>query len=96
MSVYEHIERNAFVSLRNVAPGRHIVCEQGALWITYGVEAVDILLEPGQTHVLRHRGAALQALARSRVVIAPAAAAPHPYHRWFWLRHRQANPRAAI
>lgn len=86
MSAHEQVfslQRNAFVSLRNLAPGRRIVCQQGAFWITYDGQALDIVLQPGQTHVLRHSGAAVQALAPSRLVIAPAAAAPRPY-RWFF------------
>ena len=81
MSMHEQVfnlRRNAFVSLRGLAPGRRLVCREGLLWITYDAQALDILLEPDQGHVLRYSGAAVQALAPSRLLIAPAAAASRP------------------
>ena len=94
MSVHEQVfslQRNAFVSLRNLVPGRRIACQEGALWITYDGQGLDIVLQPGQAHVLRHGGAAVQALAPSRLVIAPAAAAPRPYRWLFSSRPLQAD-----
>jgi hypothetical protein len=91
-----HLERNAFVSLRNLAPGLRILCREGALWITYDAEAFDIVLERGAAHVLRHGGAAVQALAPSRMVIAPAASAPR-LSRWRGsLRWLHALQKAAV
>lgn len=37
--------------------GRRVTCESGVLWLCFDGEPVDILLEPGETHLCAKRAA---------------------------------------
>jgi len=51
--------------------GRRLTCERGALWLCFDGEPLDIVLEPGQTHLCTERSAlSIHALSPSVVRLA--------------------------
>lgn len=51
--------------------GRRVTCESGLLWLCFDGEPLDIVLEPGQTHLCAKRSAlSIHALSPSTVRLA--------------------------
>jgi hypothetical protein len=51
--------------------GRRVTCDSGALWLCFDGEPLDIVLEPGQTHLCAKRSAlSIHALSPSVVRLA--------------------------
>ena len=66
------------------ASGVHILCREGALWVTLDDDPRDVVLEPGESFLsTQHRRALIYALAASSLTlaIAPAATAAAPAQR---------------
>ncbi len=66
------LQPETFISLRDLQ-GLRIACFEGVLWITYDGDPSDILLQPGQSHEVTRKGAAVQALGRCRMAIEQAS-----------------------
>lgn len=65
------LQPDAFLSLRNFG-STTLTCLEGVLWVTYDGERRDFLLYPGDSHEIARAGAAVQALAASRMAVRPA------------------------